>query len=635
MSFSICMLTYDNLEKFEICLKSMYPFLYNEKILEILIWDNGSNRNMVEFLSYVSKSFNKIKVFLSHENIGVAGGRKKLYDLAKGSYILSLDSDIEMIDCDYLLNIVEWSLCKDENLFLLGGGGGNHTHLPTLHLEDVKQLSAKDKKNEIILLDDVAGWCHCFKRELLDKIEMDIQFSPFWGEDTDLCLQIKALGGKCGIFGKGIIKHKFSTCRDSSKFSNMLPQWEKLINKWYTPIYDWDKDWYSELYETLSPTHDYFSRGIFHGRIFSRKYVDDILGNGFSKESLLDIERGLTLDKLFKYHYTYENLPIFNGSVLINKKKKKYVIEYNNEIFNIRENVKTNRYIFLMFFSQFITKDCVVRYKGKCEDSFDLKYNRLGLKSLIVVKNENITHLNEFNGENLISLFQMKPIQKILYSSLMIPFDYDNKWCPEYSPKHVFPELFVRLYKLHRGETLSIVIGNSYCHESLHNVKGDIVFIDDTEIIEKMPKCTYYHAMINPTVFKVFKFLMDGYVLYDYENIVFIDIRKFSIVLDPEEIYDLSQYQNMNMIHNDFENIFFTFKNDQISSIFNIVRYLVGCESKVDARVDISKSFMVNLFEQIYFNSLWKMKEGEFKTVEFYREDDVISNLKDFPLLLR
>ena len=43
-------------------------------------------------------------------------------------------------------------------------------------------------------------------------IYMDEQFTPFWGEDSDFCYQIKLLNKKCGIIGKGAIAHKWSSC---------------------------------------------------------------------------------------------------------------------------------------------------------------------------------------------------------------------------------------------------------------------------------------------------------------------------------------------------------------------------------------------------------------------------------------
>ena len=95
MSISIVMLTYNNYEKFLRSMTSMFYFITEPRIKEFIFLDNGSHETeLKKFLRQLDAQISKVRVIFSDENLGIAKGRKVLYDVARGDYIASFDSDI-------------------------------------------------------------------------------------------------------------------------------------------------------------------------------------------------------------------------------------------------------------------------------------------------------------------------------------------------------------------------------------------------------------------------------------------------------------------------------------------------------------------------------------------------------------
>ena len=83
--FSIVMLTWNNHDTFKRCITSMTPLILDERVQEVIILDNGSHEIALQkLLSQTEKNYNKIRVIYSSENLGIAKGRKYLFDLCKG-----------------------------------------------------------------------------------------------------------------------------------------------------------------------------------------------------------------------------------------------------------------------------------------------------------------------------------------------------------------------------------------------------------------------------------------------------------------------------------------------------------------------------------------------------------------------
>ena len=284
MTFSILMLTWNNMDKFYRCIHSMFYYISCEEVKEIIILDNGSHdETLKDFLNKLDEQVEKIHVVFSNTNLGIGKGRKKLYDMATGDYIISVDSDVVIINPPLLLKAIQTTL-NYEDMYLIGGGGGDHPYYPTIEKEHIINKPTP-KENTMTIVDEVAGWFHSFKTKHLVKnggeLYMDEQFSPFWAEDSDFCIQIKKLGKKCAILGEGLIAHAWSSSHKPETMKTADHMWELLRNKWYKDSPEFNiikvdenlqKNYYNDNEEFVSTK--WMINGIMENKLHNTEFID-------------------------------------------------------------------------------------------------------------------------------------------------------------------------------------------------------------------------------------------------------------------------------------------------------------------------------------------------------------------------
>ena len=317
------MLTYNNFEKFDRCMRSMFYFLTDRRIKEFIILDNGSYQpELKNYLQILDSQIKKFRVVYSEKNLGIGKGRKLLFDLAEGDYIISLDSDVVIVNPPAFLEVFYRTLELDK-MMLVGGGGGNHPYFPSMERENIDNKESSENPAEIKVVDEVAGWFTGFKSSILKKnggpIEMDEQFSPFWAEDSDFCVQIKLAGGKCCIMGKGLIGHKWSSCGKTQTQNSLENMWVKFLNKWYPKfgnkfVFKMDEEFYRENYpdskKIRSPREYYLKIGIMKGDIYSKDVITTIYKDAkfINNKSLTYEGKDYTLDNFNKKYMNFQNI---------------------------------------------------------------------------------------------------------------------------------------------------------------------------------------------------------------------------------------------------------------------------------------------------------------------------------------
>jgi len=667
------MLTYNNIDKFEKCIHSMTPFFYHQSVKEIIILDNGSNGQMIDFLGNLDKNIVKLKVIYSSKNLGVAKGRKILFQEAKGDYIISLDSDVVIEDHQYLLNTMINNLkplpweetFSSGDVFLLGGGGGNHPHFPSVFTHDVIQIPAREKKNEFLIVGEVAGWCHCFRRALLEKVIMDENFSPFWGEDSDFCIQINKLGGKMAIFGKGVIKHSFSTCRDYSRKKEQDIQWEKILTKW-CPVKEYmDVEWYKKYYQTETPIQDYLTGDILLGRLNPEiiKFFGD--------------DQKIDLDSLIKLYFTVKNCSL-PGSGIINIVNPKTFLDISldnvilvmtekeyNEI-KIPKNIKCRKIILnidvpqdpyvlmLMVIHTLSYKDFEeINLIGYDLPEFNLSFNRKGIRKYIRNGEKPITPISSFSFPVVKKSINSYPVKDVLRAHLLIPYDYSNTWCPEYSPRHIISELFLRVYVERKNweeeerddvkHFLTIVINDDGDLDTKKIRKhSHLMYLSTDYCLSHLPDgVDYFYQMEDYSLIKLIEKLGEVKMsfIYDYDYLVIFDNRKYKIDRDLNEFYQRGKYQNQIMIKDDLS--LFSFSIDDFEKIEKMAKFFSSMDNKKvqgGKSINSEKSFNQNFTRKIFFSEIWKLKKeksGDDEIISYYRDDERGEVLIDFPLCLK
>ena len=301
-SISIVMLTYNNFEKFMRCMSSMFLLITDDRIKEFIVLDNGSYQvELKQFLAALDNQIKKFRVVYSDVNHGIATGRRLLYDMAEGDYIASFDSDIIILNPSGFLEVFYKAL-DIEDMMLVGGGGGDHPYFPSMERENIINHDSPEKPDQLRFVHEVAGWFHGFKTSILKKhggfLEMDDQFSPFWGEDSDICVQIRLNGGKCCIMGKGLLAHQWSSCDKKETQLTLEEQWVKFQKKWYTKfgepfVFKMDEKFYEQNYpeskNMISRKEYYLKVGTIKGHIHSKSVIHHYFPNAdFINNSEID-----------------------------------------------------------------------------------------------------------------------------------------------------------------------------------------------------------------------------------------------------------------------------------------------------------------------------------------------------------
>lgn len=177
---SILIVTYNSLDKFKKCFDSLKKILNRDDVFEVLIFDNKSNQETVNFLKQIEDQ-QKIKVFYSEKNLGCGGARKELMKKASGNKVLILDPDIVVIDELFLDKLITKE--KESSIGIVGCAGGN------INKSKIQFDMVPDDYEGLV--DAVCGYCQFFDTEILKECQIDDFYYPNGEEDFDFCLQVK------------------------------------------------------------------------------------------------------------------------------------------------------------------------------------------------------------------------------------------------------------------------------------------------------------------------------------------------------------------------------------------------------------------------------------------------------------
>jgi GT2 family glycosyltransferase len=181
---SVVMLTHNDHHGARRCLESMLAVLPDAMFEELILLDNASTDETRELVLSLD-GVDKVRVIRSDSNLGVARGRNRLFALARGAIVASLDSDVEIAGTGFFRD-ARALLVRDPRVGICGASGYRvHFSGGQLHLKPYTRDGS---------VDCVSGFCQVFPRQLLQQVQIDTAFSPFWCEDTDFCFQAKARG---------------------------------------------------------------------------------------------------------------------------------------------------------------------------------------------------------------------------------------------------------------------------------------------------------------------------------------------------------------------------------------------------------------------------------------------------------
>jgi len=268
LDLSIVIVNYNTKKITLDCIDSVYK---NTKDInyEIILVENSSDDPIL--LKDIKKDGKKINLIVSKENLGFAAGNNSGIKIAKGRYVLLLNSDT-LVTSNVLAEMVSWmdenpkvgiSSCalKNKDGSLQGTGG----YFPTLirvfswmtiqdfpfvdlfikpfHPTKEKSFSKNDgfytKERE---LDWVTGAFFLIRKEVIDQIGLIDEEYFMYTEETDFCFRARQKGWRVIYNPRWSIIHFGGASSKGSRFSvlseykNVKLFYKKHYPKWQYPL---------------------------------------------------------------------------------------------------------------------------------------------------------------------------------------------------------------------------------------------------------------------------------------------------------------------------------------------------------------------------------------------------------------
>ena len=245
MDLSVVIVNYQTFELTRNTINSIfeysYPFSY-----EILVVDNASTDDSLSKLQDYFKD--KVTFIASKENNGFAAGNNQALRIAKGRYVLLLNSDtivwentlediynymekhtdVGASGCRVLLENGDLDKACKRSFPNVKNSFFRLFHIPTNSKDDNYNLDDLPD-DEIYEIDCLTGAFMFMRAEALNEAGLLDETFFMYGEDIDLCYRIKKAGWKIIYYGESKITHL--------KGASSKKQKNKLIYEFYRAMY--------------------------------------------------------------------------------------------------------------------------------------------------------------------------------------------------------------------------------------------------------------------------------------------------------------------------------------------------------------------------------------------------------------
>lgn len=247
MRASIIVLTYNQLEiATKPCIESIYKYTPIDEF-ELIIVDNASSDDTIEYLNSLLNKFSNIKVKFNEVNRGYAGGINDGLRLAVGEYIILLNNDT-LVTPNWLNSLLH-PLQMDLSIGLvspISNSVGNEQEVKLRNLTEENYILnsekyIKENKEYYFETNKVGFFCVATRRDVVEKVGfLDEQFGIGMFEDDDYCLRVKKNGYKivitesCFIYHKGSVSFKALTSEEYDSLSkrNKMLFFNKNKKEW-------------------------------------------------------------------------------------------------------------------------------------------------------------------------------------------------------------------------------------------------------------------------------------------------------------------------------------------------------------------------------------------------------------------
>ncbi len=217
---SCLLLNWNGIKFTKKCLKTLLKTTYTN--FDIIVVDNGSEKNEAELLKKEFSRFSKIKIIRSEVNLGYAAGMNLAYKNSTGDYIMLLNNDMEFGE-DWLSPLVEYlgnhkkvgavqpkmNDMKKKGYFEHGGAAGGFFDIFGYPFARGRIFSSVEKDNGQYDNPIRIGWAGVIliKKSVLKKIGLFHTIYFNYGEDMDLCYKIYGAGYSIVNIPQSVVYH--------------------------------------------------------------------------------------------------------------------------------------------------------------------------------------------------------------------------------------------------------------------------------------------------------------------------------------------------------------------------------------------------------------------------------------------
>lgn len=269
IDLSIIIVSYNTKETTVSCIESVYKHTKSINF-EVIVVDNFSNDGSLRALMKLAKNYSNLKVIGNQENLGFAGANNQGIGVAKGKYILLLNSDT-LFENSFIKDMLVW-MDKGEKIKIAscrlqnkdGSPQANGGYFPTLlrsfawmtFLDDLpfirsfikpyhlssSAISQNVLSGEPIQQDWVTGAFLLFNSTLVNKIGLLDGEYFMYVEDMDFCYRAKLAGAQVWYLPQWYIIHLGG--RSSKPGYSLLMElkglrrfYSKYYPKWQQPLF--------------------------------------------------------------------------------------------------------------------------------------------------------------------------------------------------------------------------------------------------------------------------------------------------------------------------------------------------------------------------------------------------------------
>lgn len=223
VNLSIIILSYNTKDLTLECLNSLalqYEKELEKKELEIIVVDNASSDGSRSAILGLKSSIPDLKLIQNNENAGFGKGCNIGAKVAKGKYILFLNSDTEALDKG-LLGMTKF-MEENPKVAILGGklknddgssqkSCGKFYNLFNLliMLLGMERLGfLRSSPNEIKKVDWVSGACMMMRGDIFEKLSGFDEKLFMYMEDMEICFRAQKMGYETYFYPNIKLKHK-------------------------------------------------------------------------------------------------------------------------------------------------------------------------------------------------------------------------------------------------------------------------------------------------------------------------------------------------------------------------------------------------------------------------------------------